>query len=116
MSANSTTQLMRMFEDPVFYEYLIGAIFYIPSFVSQSGLLAQIRVHKLVNDLLANLLINIVCWAVGLFFGLCSGKFFIQGDQSVCSNYLNLNAMFNSILGLYVLFNLESPYKSSKFE
>jgi hypothetical protein len=67
---------MEMLDDPIFYIYLIGVLFYIPSFISQFILSVQIWKHNLTNNLSENLLINIGCWVIYLFLGLSCGEFF----------------------------------------
>jgi hypothetical protein len=92
----------NLFDDPVFYVYLIGIFFFLPSFLSQFILLIQIWKHKLINGLSANLLINIILWTIFLFLGLVIGKhgFVIHKFR---------------FLGIYVIFVLESPEKNGKY-
>lgn len=66
---------MHILDDPVFYVFLVAICLYSPAFVSQVTLLIQIWKHRLADGLSANLIINIVIWAVFLFLGISIGKY-----------------------------------------
>jgi hypothetical protein len=75
--SNNTTAVyapIELLDDPVFYIYLFSCTIYLPSLIFQLTILVQIRRHRL-NDLSANLVINIVLWCLDLFLGLLVGKF-----------------------------------------
>jgi hypothetical protein len=75
MSNNTTVTELSSLDDPVFYVYVLGAVFSAPAILLQTVLLIQIRLHKLYNELSANLLFNIGCWWLLLLLGLCMGGF-----------------------------------------
>ncbi|KAI6170475.1 hypothetical protein M3Y97_01148200 [Aphelenchoides bicaudatus] len=90
-SANKTNQLLN---DPVFYVHCGTIGLYVPAFLLQATILYKIQKYRLVHSLSANLIINIICWVLFLFLGLCLTSYLFHGQNRPVFVLITLVGLF----------------------